>query len=58
MDQKGKGEYDIVIPMSIHGQNYFVLNDGKKEVNDDTVVAGPATIYVRILPFLSLISYF
>lgn len=45
----GNGKFEISIPESLHGRNYFVLNKGDSEVNDDTVVAGPATITVRLI---------
>lgn len=41
------GGYTVEVPQGINGQSYAVLTACKDEVNDDTVVAGPAIIEIE-----------
>ena len=45
LDKTGPGKFQVTIPMSLAGQNYLVLTQGRK-VSDDSIVAGPAVIEV------------
>ena len=44
---EGQGtKFEVEIPAGVAGQTYVVLNNGDKEVSDDTIVAGPAIVEV------------
>ena len=40
------GAFTCTVPTGVAGQSYVLLNDGKKTINADTILAGPTFIEV------------